>query len=533
MYPFRILNKRKYALCFFNAFCENLCLYIMPVFLSILLTAPFTIEKMKWLIILTVLVKTLEIVFNIIWNTSVFRFVEYTKKDLQISYFRRICQMNLSRIHHIHTGYLKKQLDLVTEETGNLLHQLMMTINGFLIAITIFLFQVWTQSPFLCIMCIFFILLIVFYNFLITKKNVAVQEKYNDTLSKYHSTFVDFLQNIRIVKNFDALKFSTNSIEQKFEPVKKPLKKANQFRSYRSDGINALIYLMYTMVLIHLFFQMKEGIDVFHYVVFYSTMFSGLDTELRGVANLFIHYNKFKSANDQIETMLIPEEPQNKIRNWNTITMSHIDFQYSQNDQLHIQIPHFTIHKKEKVSIIGESGQGKSTFLYLFCRAYPVSNQNYLVNQIPTSKAPDVAYISQEADFLDLSIRENLCLGKKIKEQDLLNCLEDAGLLEWIHHLEHGLDTLVGEKGVKLSAGQRQRLNMIRGILLDKEIYILDEPTSNLDSQSEEKIYSMIQKYLKEKTVIIVTHRMKLTELCEKNYCFKNHVMEEIGSRKQ
>lgn len=140
MYPFRILNKRKYALCFFNAFCENLCLYIMPVFLSILLTAPFTIEKMKWLIILTVLVKTLEIVFNIIWNTSVFRFVEYTKKDLQISYFRRICQMNLSRIHHIHTGYLKKQLDLVTEETGNLLHQLMMTINGFLIAITIFLF---------------------------------------------------------------------------------------------------------------------------------------------------------------------------------------------------------------------------------------------------------------------------------------------------------------------------------------------------------------------------------------------------------
>lgn len=114
-----------------------------------------------------------------------------------------------------------------------------------------------------------------------------------------------------------------------------------------------------------------------------------------------------------------------------------------------------------------------------------------------------------------------------------MNCLEDAGLLEWIHHLEHGLDTLVGEKGVKLSTGQKQRLNMIRGILLDKEIYILDEPTSNLDSQSEERIYSMIQKYLKEKTVIIVTHRMKLTELCEKNYCFKNHVMEEIGSRKQ
>ncbi len=99
--------------------------------------------------------------------------------------------------------------------------------------------------------------------------------------------------------------------------------------------------------------------------------------------------------------------------------------------------------------------------------------------------------------------------------------------MNWVDSLEKGLDTLVGEKGVKLSAGQKQRLNIIRGILLDKEIYILDEPTSNLDSISEERIYHMISTYLKDKTCIIVTHRPKLVEVCNKHYLFENRVMVE------
>lgn len=118
-------------------------------------------------------------------------------------------------------------------------------------------------------------------------------------------------------------------------------------------------------------------------------------------------------------------------------------------------------------------------------------------------------------------------LGKKIPDAVLNEYLQDAGLLEWINTLEHGLNTLVGEKGVKLSAGQKQRFNIIRRIFLDKDIYILDEPTSNLDHLSEIKIYDMINKYLKDKTCLIVTHRPKLTEMCNRHYYFENRVMKE------
>lgn len=295
----------------------------------------------------------------------------------------------------------------------------------------------------------------------------------------------------------------------------------------RSDGISGLVYLMYTIVLIGLYFKMKSGEDVFSYVVFYSSMFSGLNVELKGVASLFIHYNKFKSANNQIEKIIVEEGKQNKIRNFENIALKDVVFNYNGESNAAIKIPYFSINKQDKISITGESGQGKSTFLSLFCRFYKINDKNYLVDNVSSSKVPDIAYISQETDLFDLTIKENLCLGKNISESELNRYLEDAGLLEWINNLEKGLDTLVGEKGIKLSAGQKQRLNIIRGILLDKEIYILDEPTSNLDSLSENRIYDMIDKYLKDKTCIIVTHRPKLTEMCNKHYHFKNRTMLE------
>ncbi len=529
-YPFKVLNKKKYALCFINAFLENVCLYIMPVILSIFLTVPFSLEKFKLLIIFTVIIKILEIFFNVLWNIKVEPFLEVSKKDLQISYFRRICNMNISRINDTHTGYLKKQLDIIGEETISLLNEIMMTINGFCVAITIFLIQVWTQSYIMFIVCLIFTIIIVIYNVIITKSNVKIQEEYNDKNAKYNATSVDFLQNVKIVKNFEALNYATNIMNNKFEIVKKPMKKSNVFRSMRSDGINGLVYLMYAIILISLFFRMKNGDNVFSYLVFYSSMFSGLNVELRGVASLFIHYNKFKSANNQIEKMIIEEEPQNKIRNWKNITMKDIEFKYNDESNIAIKIPNFSLNKKDKISVIGESGQGKSTFLSLFCRFYNVDDSNYLTDGTPTSKVPDVAYISQESDLFDLTIKENLCLGKKISNETLNEYLKDAGLYEWINTLEKGLDTLVGEKGIKLSAGQKQRLNIIRGILLDKEIYILDEPTSNLDSLSENKIYDMINKYLKDKTYIIVTHRPKLTEICNKHYYFDKKIMLEKNS---
>mgnify|MGYP000217007208 FL=1 len=140
----------------------------------------------------------------------------------------------------------------------------------------------------------------------------------------------------------------------------------------------------------------------------------------------------------------------------------------------------------------------------------------------------DLVFVSQEVELFDLSIRENLCLGKNVSDEKLLKLLDEAGLMSWYVELKDGLDTIVGEKGIKLSAGQRQRLNLIRGILMDKSLYLLDEPTSNLDYLSEKRTLNMIEKYLKDKTYVIVTHRQNLESLCSRHYMFSNHIITEL-----
>lgn len=135
---------------------------------------------------------------------------------------------------------------------------------------------------------------------------------------------------------------------------------------------------------------------------------------------------------------------------------------------------------------------------------------------------------ARDRQRFDLSIRDNLCLEKDIPDEKIMQLLDEAGLMGWYKELPNGLETLVGEKGIKLSAGQKQRLNLIRGILIDKELYFFDEPTSNLDALSEEKITNMIEKYLKDKTYVIVIHRPRIKALCNKHYKFEQHMMKEI-----
>ena len=185
--------------------------------------------------------------------------------------------------------------------------------------------------------------------------------------------------------------------------------------------------------------------------------------------------------------------------------------------------------KGDKISVMGESGQGKSTILNILSGFYKLNSGEYLINdkEVENNKINPV-FISQEVELFDLSIKDNLCLGKNISIKRIEELLKDAGLYNWYSGLPNGLDELVGEKGIKLSAGQKQRLNIIRGILIDAELYFFDEPTSNLDIESEEKIYKMIEKHLKNKSYIIVTHRENLKSLCDRHFVFENHEMKEV-----
>lgn len=121
---------------------------------------------------------------------------------------------------------------------------------------------------------------------------------------------------------------------------------------------------------------------------------------------------------------------------------------------------------------------------------------------------------------------------------DLANGIDTLGIITFYISLhvemgfvfEDGIDTIVGEKGLKLSTGQKRRINILRSYLMNKEIYILDEPTSNLDKYTEEIVVDFILKYFQYKTLIIATHNEKINKVCNKFYRFENHELIKLNN---
>lgn len=200
-----------------------------------------------------------------------------------------------------------------------------------------------------------------------------------------------------------------------------------------------------------------------------------------------------------------------------------------QKKSIEINIPEFHVDKGDFVCITGESGQGKTTLLDIL--SGQIETDSVVINNDILSKGNrlDCVFVSQDTEIFDMSLRDNLTLGKDVDTTILCHFLSVVGMKDWLQSQPRFLKTMLGERGVFVSTGQRQRLNLIRGLLIeDKEIYLLDEPTSNVDTKTEEYMVKLIKEQLKGKTVIIVSHRPMITEICNVKYEFKNGVLHKI-----
>lgn len=145
-YPFKILNKKKFLLCFVNAFLCNIFFYINPVLLAWFTREPFTLERLKYLIIAIAVSKILAVSLNQIWIIYVLKFENFYAKELQLAYFNRVARMKPFALNKVHNGFLKKQIDIIAEESEEFMEYIFETVNGFSISVVMFLVQVINQD---------------------------------------------------------------------------------------------------------------------------------------------------------------------------------------------------------------------------------------------------------------------------------------------------------------------------------------------------------------------------------------------------
>lgn len=447
---------------------------------------------------------------------------------IQKHYFNKLQSMTMEQISNTHTGYIHKLITNLSFYFFEMIWQFEISVIPLIIGGTSILIMVCRQSIITGIVCIVISTLAVIFKYKMIKNKQVYQKKTNEAESRYNATFIDFIQNIIAVRKLNIGDFCNKKINENSDEYLKATKLNERKRSNTNGVFTGLMDLLYLVILISTIIIVKNGQDGLPYLLFYMSALGKLYSNLNSLVRLLDMNERFKTAKKQLDEYFDNIKDIQLIKDFKSAKLKNVVFSYTK-DSTKIKIPEFILQKGNKISIMGESGQGKTTAMNILAGLYPLENGKLLINnkEVKDSRL-DLVFVSQEVDLFDLSIRDNLCLGKEISDDRILELLEEAGLTGWYNELPEGLETMVGERGIKLSAGQKQRLNLIRGILIDKDLYFFDEPTSNLDAVSEEKITNMIEKYLKNKTYVIVTHRPKLKELCNKHYVFDNHMMKEL-----
>ena len=220
-----------------------------------------------------------------------------------------------------------------------------------------------------------------------------------------------------------------------------------------------------------------------------------------------------RKANSQIEKLKLEDK----------IELNHISFHYPDSEKAIFKDAHMIVPKGKSVGIIGASGAGKSTIVdvllgLLHAQEGEITCDGVNIFKNYESWLAQVGYIPQSIYLIDESIRDNIAFGidaDKIDDKRIWEVLEEAQLREFIEELPEGLDTTIGDRGVRLSGGQRQRIGIARALYNDPEILVFDEATSALDNDTEAAVMEAVNSFHGKKTMIIIAHRLNTIEKCD------------------
>ncbi len=517
-----------YMQAFFPSYWHGPVLYIVAVLL------------------LTIFLRGVAMVLNV-WQTWQFT---YIAKDV----IYRIRHQLLARLQNVAmseyetlggatvASHFVTDLDTVDQFVGS-------TISRFLVAVltivgiaVILLLMHWKLALFI----LFMNPVVIYFTMVLGKRVKRLKKRENSAFELFQQSLTETLEGIHQIR--------ANNREQHYlrqvSELARGVKDHGIAFAWKSDAANRLSFLVFLV-----------GFDVFRAVSMLMVIFSNLSigqmmavfgylwfmmSPVQEVLNIQYAYYGARAALERINRLLrLRQEPQyahlrNPFERKHTVSvrLENVSFAYGSGHTVLDKVS-LSIRAGEKIALVGASGGGKSTLVQVILGLYPADRGMVYFDDIPVTEIgldvvrEHVATVLQHPVLFNDTVRMNLTLGREIPDAALWRALRVAQLHRVVEVMPKALDSLVGRNGVRLSGGQRQRLAVARMVLSDPKVVILDEATSALDTETEALLHSALNGFLRERTTLIIAHRLSAVKQADHVYVFEDGRIVESGEHQE
>ncbi|RGJ30654.1 ABC transporter ATP-binding protein [Fusobacterium varium] len=418
-----------------------------------------------------------------------------------------------------------------------LIQNFLMMLSEICVVFFIYLVMLYVDLKITLFVSIFMGINILFIKYLILNKTKKWGVERSKAIEEYYQIIGSTFGNYKFIK----LQSNDEKIMNNFQnSCNKYIKVDKKYMSSQPIPRLILEFFGFSIVVVLIIFSVmmydENGLAKIMPVI--SIFFIGLYRILPSVNRIIMYYQTilfYRKSLDIIVNELESEVEnieKNPIEFNKKIELNNICFEFEEGKEVLKNIS-LNIFKGEKVAFVGESGSGKTTLVDLITGLYKPKNGDVYLDDIKLEDKnigywrQSIGYIPQEVYLFDGTIADNVVFNREYNEEKLIEALKKARIWEFLNKKE-GIKTIVGDRGIMLSGGQKQRIAIARALYDNPDILVLDEATSALDNETEEEIMKEIYDVSKDRTLIIVAHRLTTLKDCDRIFVINNGGIERI-----
>ncbi len=460
--------------------------------------------------------------------------------DMSVAIHKHMLSLPLSYFHNQKTGDLVSKILGDVSSTANSMESLARGLMVSATQVTVTAIILFKTDPVLAIVIMGLGAVHIGITKTLAKKVRSGSHLVAKEAGKMVSAVQESVMGIRIIKTFATEKYESKKVSEVLESYRDAAHRFGLFKYYETPLRMVADSIVIGGVILIVFYGVESGrltlagATMFIFLSQQITVplgdifskFLGLSAMLGGAQRII---NVFRTNNPMLDGSL--DVPPLK----NIISIKDIRFGYDKNNPV-LENVSLDIEKGQMVALVGASGAGKSTLADLILRLDDVDIGSILYDGMNITEFKHEEYrrkfgvVFQECLLFNATVRENILLDRKEEESELQHAIWAANAQEFVEALPEGLDTIVGDRGIRLSGGQRQRIAIARAIYGRPSILILDEATSALDSESERAVQEAIDRVSREVTTIVIAHRLSTVQHADKIVIIGKGKVEAIGS---